>query len=874
LRAPLNNLLRRTIGLGVAWAALVMTGCAPVVVVSDWKQIGPGPILDPGTGLINAPGGTVSGLVTDIAIDPSGTTDNIIYIATDAGGIWKSSDGGKSWTPKTDFMPAISMGAVALDPTNPSTVYAGSGSLFNLGDFNAAGVYKSTDGGDNWQILDPNGVFTPASGGIGIDRMVLPNSDTLLVGTGAGLYRLTNGGRNAALVLNGVVSDLKLDTGSSAVYAAVAGAGIFKSTDAGLNFAQTPFFSSASNGLPRGLRFGGIVFAQSTKFTGNTFYAAAILTAGQPLAFCGGPFANPGVGLYKSTDGGQTWSEIKQGPEVIVSLQTQGVGNQTLGYDLTLGVDPQDSQTFYYGLRGLYAATDGGASGLRDNQNSSINGAPNPCPPTQDNRIDNNKGHADHHAIAFSPASHFGGKPTRVYLGNDGGLISTADMGTTYSYLNEGLSTVLMTWLDIGRGSAANNVFSYGTAQDNGLFSHTPAQAGIHWIEGKDNDGRSVAVDPLDPKHALGTDGTAIYTTTDGQNWTSSSLPPGRRRINIGLIVFDPNGKNVYLSNGTLLYQSKDNGSTFSLMTGFSQTITAIGQSKSDSNTVWLGLSNGNLQFTNNAVAGNPPRWSAPSAQPPGIPGQRIAALAVDPIDAKEIVVVYPGFSKVNAGASPSQHVFQTRDGGATWFDVSGTVGGGFQNLPDLPLYSVVIDSNTNPHTIIVAGDGGVFQTTGFGFFWQKLGTGLPNAQMVKLALDDSARPKILRVASWGRGAFEMQFTPPPPPCSGPVNACGGCSTLQAPVGVQCEDRATGQCGFFACVGTDSVTCDTSHGLKNACGGCSPMAPPGVGFGAAGDHCTCHTPAEEDGTLVCARDGNHLICCPCDSAPGCGPGSP
>src|SRR5262249_18641760 len=162
-----------------------------------------------------------------------------------------------------------------------------------------------TDGGNNWQILDPSAIFTPTSGGIGINRMVMPASDTLLVGTAAGLYRLTGGGTNAALVLNGVISDLKLDTVSSAVYAAVSGSGIFKSTDAGLTFGPTPFFSSAGNGLPRGLAFGGIVFAQSTKPAANTFYAAAVLMAGQPLAFCGGPFANPAEGLYKSTDGGQ-----------------------------------------------------------------------------------------------------------------------------------------------------------------------------------------------------------------------------------------------------------------------------------------------------------------------------------------------------------------------------------------------------------------------------------------------------------------------------------------------------------------------------------------------------------------------------------------
>jgi hypothetical protein len=73
-----------------------------------------------------------------------------------------------------------------------------------------------------------------------------------------------------------------------------------------------------------------------------------------------------------------------------------------------------------------------------------------------------------------------------------------------------------------------------------------------------------------------------------------------------------------------------------------------------------------------------------------------------------------------------------------------------------LPLYSVVIDPNTTPYSIIVAGDGGVFQSGDQGKTWQKLGLDLPNAQMVMLAVDSNATPELLRVASWGRGAFQL----------------------------------------------------------------------------------------------------------------------
>jgi hypothetical protein len=117
-------------------------------------------------------------------------------------------------------------------------------------------------------------------------------------------------------------------------------------------------------------------------------------------------------------------------PELPASLQ---LITSNIPYDLTLGVDPQNANIFYYGLRGMNASTDGGASGLRDKTASGTF----PCPSTtQDNRIDFPKGDSDHHAITFSPASHFHGTPTRVFFGNDGGLISTADLGSNYSYLN------------------------------------------------------------------------------------------------------------------------------------------------------------------------------------------------------------------------------------------------------------------------------------------------------------------------------------------------------------------------------------------------------------------------------------------------------
>ena len=128
-----------------------------------WKQIGPQPLK-----IINDKqfqgAGPDSGEVVDIAVDPRGATDQVIYVATNDGGIWKTLDGGATWLPKTDLMPSLSMGAVALDPNNADIVYAGTGNPFDggggglesgatTGFSKAIGIYRSTDAGETWSHL-------------------------------------------------------------------------------------------------------------------------------------------------------------------------------------------------------------------------------------------------------------------------------------------------------------------------------------------------------------------------------------------------------------------------------------------------------------------------------------------------------------------------------------------------------------------------------------------------------------------------------------------------------------------------------------------------------------------------------------------------
>ncbi len=252
------------------------------VVGVQWTQIGPAPerIIDAREFGVNGTGPN-SGQVVDIAIDPRNTTDQAIYIATDDGGIWKTTDGGMSWRPKTDFMPSLSIGAVALDPGNPSIVYAGTGNLLDSGGVvniftKGVGIYKSIDGGETWSVLNPGSIFT----NIGISRIVFPASNILLVGTNRGLFRSIDGGlhfgnnmptfdNGQPVLTGGNISDLDLDTASpSIVYASVQGQGIFKSDDGGATFPTNGNVFTRDRGAPEVLDF--IAFATTRGCTRAT----------------------------------------------------------------------------------------------------------------------------------------------------------------------------------------------------------------------------------------------------------------------------------------------------------------------------------------------------------------------------------------------------------------------------------------------------------------------------------------------------------------------------------------------------------------------------------------------------------------------------
>src|SRR5947209_18011431 len=324
----------------------------------------------------------------------------VFYFGSVGGGVWKTINSGRTWTPVFDSQPIASIGAIGVAPSDPNIVYVGTGeadmrSQISYGN----GMYKSIDAGKTWThlgldntrqigrvIVDPknaNLVFVAALG-----HVYGPNPER-------GVYRTRDGGRTWQKVLfkNDDVGaiDLAFDPQNSRIIYATLwntrrppwsiyppsygpGGGIFKSTDGGDTWQQL------TNGLPvDGLGRVGIAVAPAKR---NRVYAIVDAKAG---------------GLYSSDDAGATWSRVSQENRI------WGRG----WYFCKIAVDPKNPDTVYVSNTSLYRSTDAGKTW------TAIKGAP---------------GGDDYHQLWIYP-----GDPRRMILGSDQGAIVTEDGAQTWS---------------------------------------------------------------------------------------------------------------------------------------------------------------------------------------------------------------------------------------------------------------------------------------------------------------------------------------------------------------------------------------------------------------------------------------------------------
>ncbi len=509
-------------------------------------------------------GGTEGkGRINAIAVDPS--NPHTIYIGAPAGGLWKSTDGGNTWTPLTDQLPAPGVSAIAVDPSNSNIIYIGTGdddALISP----SLGVFKSTDGGQTWNQLGPNNLDFVS--GIAINPN---NTNIVIITTDAGIYRSTDGGQTWNPVQNGYFRELRMHPTNPQYVYAVSSDRFYRSTDGGATF------QVVSNGLPSSSNVTRLVM-DVTPAAPNKVYV---------LAINGDAFE----GMYISSNKGQSFVRTNEYSDIVASQQGW--------YDLCLAVSDTDPDMIFYGELDVWRSTDGGNHFYQINQWHTMNASYT---------------HADIHFMKF-----YNGK---LYVGSDGGIYVSQDNGAHFTDLNDDLAISQHYKISVSNNLA--DQYIYGGLQDNGGIALNNQTWNIyHGADGMENatdlfdkskafsfiyfglslnitfdGGQSVAanvsgpeygrwVTPLEmsPNNELFAGFSKVYKLV-GNNWQTVTQTSFSSRIR--QMKFHPlHANELYVAVAGELHKSVNGGTSFQLLHSFPNSINAIAINP-DNNQLWV----------------------------------------------------------------------------------------------------------------------------------------------------------------------------------------------------------------------------------------------------------------------------------------------
>jgi photosystem II stability/assembly factor-like uncharacterized protein len=680
----------------------------------------------------------IGGRVRDVAVDPS--TKDVAYLATGTGGLWRTTDGGATFTAAwNDHLPQ-SMGAVAVD--SHGVVWAGTGEPDNGGGsaYYGNGVYKSADKGATWThmgldngdtigriAIDPRddnrvfvavmgalhdteptrGLFMTEDGGTTWTRVIVPDSAS----TGAIDVAIDKANPDIMLATTWD----KIRDEKSRIYGK--NSFLYQSTDAGrtwTNIQRAPLPQSAD--VPGQAITDTYVGRIGIDFSDSDPNRAYLISSA-----AGGNFN----GFFTSTDGGATWTAV--GP-------TSGGTLQTLsgGFDWWFGrvfVDPADPLHVFVAGVNLAESHDGGATWTTST-------AP----------------HADQHGLDWDPFT-----PGKVYLGNDGGIYTSTQNGAARGLWSKTprLPVTQFYEMDVSRQDGSR--IDAG-AQDNGSVKSWATDNTVNgdWFGFVGGDGMMNRIDPSNDRKYYGcSQNGGCRGFVDGAGFTMTV--PGARKNWVAPIEFaaDPRflfGGSEFVSRintdaGQRVWQqiSPDlTEGTEPRAPGFG-TITAIGTTPADPNLVYAGTDSGLVWVSRNAMAA-PGSVTWTKVESPEFPGRWVTRITVDP---QNPLIAWASFSGWRSG-EPYPHVVMTTDGGRTWADIVG------KRIPQAPVNDVIRDPSQK-NTLYIATDVGVFRTTNLGKTWTKLGTNLPLIPINDIDLPASGGK--LYAATYGRGIWALTLT-------------------------------------------------------------------------------------------------------------------
>jgi photosystem II stability/assembly factor-like uncharacterized protein len=657
----------------------------------------------------------IGGRITDIEV-PSGSFSTI-YIAAASGGIFRTINNGADWENIFEDAATISVGDIAIDPSNADIIWAGTGeSNASSQSFRGDGIYKSTDGGNTWQHsgLDESAYF----GRIIVDHS---NSNRVFAAVcgnlftpdaNRGIYRTINGGSTweRVLFVNDSVSGIDIvqhPTNPDILYAAMwermrglnyrrsfgPGSGIWKSEDGGDSWLPL------QNGLPIDNTIGriGLAIAPSSP---SIIYA-----------FFDNQYE---VAVYKTQNDGQSWTRTNDGA-------IQGMNSSFGWYFGQIRVHPTNPNMAWVLGVDLFITTNGGSSWTQQAGYYNIDEI-----------------HVDHHAMHIHPLT------GRILEGNDGGLYSSEDNGFSWSKIN---NLPLTQFYDI-EADWLRPERIYGGTQDNNTVRTLTGNLN-DWDAILGGDGFYSLVDYTNSNiiYAEYQWGGLNKSTNGGSYMYSINGYWSSDRVNWSApVIMHPQVPTTLYFGTYRVWKSTNGGSSWTPVSGdltdgddgsTFHTITTLAISPIDPDKVLAGTDDGRVHISINGGT----IWSDISA---GLPDRWITRVATDPFDVNTIYVTCSGFR----WDEPLAHVFRSTNNGTTWESISG-------NLPELPVNAFIADP-TKQGRHFVATDAGIFWSPNAGTEWHSLNGTLGNVPVTSMKIH--AGENFLLIGTYGLGAYKLDL--------------------------------------------------------------------------------------------------------------------
>jgi photosystem II stability/assembly factor-like uncharacterized protein len=666
---------------GALWEAYLERGRMPHAALDEtWTPLGP----------FNHGGRT-----RVIRFHPDDPT--IMFAGSVGGGLFKSIDSGNNWFPITDALPNLAIGSFEIHPLDPDIMFLGTGEgYFNADGIGGVGLFKSTDGGQTWNLTGLNYEYDAQNTAILTIDLDPRDTDILLASTGSGLRRSTDGGATWTMVRTGNVNSLERDPQNpdvllcSAAYPFGAeGGNVYRSTDNGITWA----FSGT--GLPASNQIGRMVLAF---YPGNSQIVWAGISGTSGYNGC------EMIGVFRSTDNGLNWVQMSADGESHYASQGW--------YDMAIAVKPNNPNIVYSSGLDLYRSWNSGL--WWDQQTYWYLEFGNP-----------DFVHADHHEIVFHPNN-----PNEVWAVTDGGIFQSTDEGANWTEKNQGYNTYQ--YYAMGNATLDTSL-AYGGTQDNGTSEYS---GGPDWPMVFGGDGGYCVVDYTDNNtvYVEYQNGNRFRTDDGCANFTSINEGITGSGAWVTPMLLDPFVHNtIYTttSNGHV-WRSPDRGQfgnweDIGSVGGENQVLAA---SSILPNLLYLGSGGSVYRFDPDFET-----WESVSGN---LPGSYVTRIVTDPFTPNGVYVTLSGFG--------SSHIFKSAQGGVVWQDITG-------NLPHVPFQDLVVDQ-TEPGTLYAGGDLGVYRSLDGGVLWEVFGEGIPVVRV-----DDMEMQTVtgkLRVATHGRGMWEI----------------------------------------------------------------------------------------------------------------------